>query len=327
MTNETSRRRLLQIFAATSAAALLPLRAGAATDTLHHWQGSALGADATIALGGVSARDADNLFAACLTEVERLERVFSLQQPDSAISRLNAKGGLDRPPEDLLRVMTTARDIHDASAGAFDPTIQPLWLLFAETYGSRSQSRAPSKQELELARALVGLNAVSWDQRRIAFAKTRMALTLNGIAQGYITDRVVDLLRARGLKSALVNLGEYRAIGPHPEGRAWKVGIQDPKSASGLVDILELVDQAVSTSGGYGSRFGASAENHLIDPRSGKSAERYSSVSVRHASATIADGLSTAFSFMDEAAIREAAPRFGETRVLLVHPDQRLTRI
>jgi thiamine biosynthesis lipoprotein len=189
------------------------------------------------------------------------------------------------------------------------------------------QPRAPTKQELEQARALVGLDAVNWDQDRIAFAKTRMALTLNGIAQGYITDRVVDLLRARGLNSALVNLGEYRAIGQHPEGRAWKVGVQDPITASGLVDVFELVDQAVSTSGGYGSRFGASAENHLIDPRTGRSAERYLSVSVMHASATVADGLSTAFSFMDDAAVRDAALRFGDARVLLVHPDRSLTRI
>src|SRR5688500_16623836 len=126
-----TRRRFLEILAATSAAAICPIPPVGAAEALHRWQGSTLGADATIALAGVSEREAAELFQLCLKETERLERVLSLHEPGSQISILNQQASLDRPDADFVALLDLSREIHLSSAGAFDPTIQPLWLLFA----------------------------------------------------------------------------------------------------------------------------------------------------------------------------------------------------
>ena len=100
-----------------------------------------------------------------------------------------------------------------------------------------------------------------------------MGLTLNGIAQGYATDRVVALLRAEGIERSLVDMGESRAVGARDEGVPWRIGIADPDAPERVSETLELVDNAVATSGAYGFRFDPEGRfNHLLDPKSGGSA-------------------------------------------------------
>ncbi len=323
----TSRRRFLQIFAATSVAGLAAVRSGAATNAaIQSWEGEALGADASITLAGLDPYRAERLLQSCRQEITRLERIFSLYRQTSALSRLNGDGVLADPPAELTGLLDTCRQVFVLSHGAFDPTIQPLWRLYAETYGDPRSPRAPDTSEIAARRSLIGFDAVTWNDGRVQFAKPGMAMTLNGIAQGFITDRVTAMLRDAGAMHALVNVGEYAGIGQHPDGRAWQVGIQDPRGAAATIDIMELVDQAVATSGAYGGRFGDSGLNHILDPRTGRSPGRYLSVSVRHRSATLADGLSTAFSFMDESEIAAAAS-IGDVTVLLVRADGTLVTV
>ena len=141
-----------------------------------------------------------------------------------------------------------------------------------------------------------------------------MAATLNGIAQGYITDRVADLLRDSGFDSVLVQLGETFASAP-PTGRdAWRVGVPDPVAASGPgLATLDLVDRAVATSSGRATPFDrAGRHHHLLDPRTGLSAGRYLAVAVVARRAVAADALSTALSILpDEAAGRLLAAAGG----------------
>jgi thiamine biosynthesis lipoprotein len=321
-----SRRRFLQIIAAASATGLARIVQAAPDADLRTWEGEALGADASIALAGLAPARANRLLEACRAEISRLETIFSLHLPASSISRLNAHGFLPDPEPELADLLETCRRMFELSGGAFDPTIQPLWRLFAETYGDLLAARAPTAAEVDARLRLIGFGAVAWDANRVQFARRGMAITLNGIAQGAITDRVTSLLKAGGAAHALVNVGEYYGVGRHPEGRPWQVGIQDPRAAESIVDIVELNDQAVATSGSYGGRFGNSGLSHIINPRTGNSPERYLSVSVRHATATLADGLSTAFSFMSESEIAAAAARIGGVSVLLVRADGAIAR-
>jgi len=324
----TSRRRFLQIIAATSVSGLGMIRAGAAENAaIQSWEGEALGADVSITLSGLDRYRAERLLRSCRQEIARLERIWSLYRPNSSLSRLNANGALANPPVELTALLDTCRKLFVLSEGRFDPTIQPLWRLYAETYGNVRSPRAPEAPEVAARHTVIGFDAVSWSEHRVQFAKSGMAMTLNGIAQGFITDRIAAILRGGGATHALVNVGEYASIGRHPEGRAWQVGIQDPRNAGDIVDIMELVDQSVATSGAYGGRFGDSGVNHLIDPRTGRSPERYLSVSVRNESATLADGLSTAFSFMSEDDITMATERIGGSSVVLVRADGTLARI
>ena len=94
-------------------------------------------------------------------------------------------------------------------------------------------------------------------------------------------------------------MGETRAIGDHPAGGAWSVGLEDPASPGQVLEKIELTDRAVATSGGYGTEFDPAGRfNHIFDPADGSTSWRYASVSVVAATATEADALSTAFCLM-----------------------------
>ena len=165
----------------------------------------------------------------------------------------------------------------------------------------------------------MGLDKVLFDRNRIVLSRSGMALTLNGIAQGYATDRVVNLLRQEGIGKSLVDMGESRALGSRPDGTPWRIGIADPDQPERIGGTLEVTDQAVATSGSYGFRFDSAGRfNHLFDPRSGTSAHLHKSVTVAMPTATAADALSTAFSLLPTAEISETLRRIGVGRVFLV---------
>src|SRR6185437_4808701 len=202
-----NRRRFIAMSAAAAGLPVLPIVARAAPPPLLRvWTGAALGANATLQIHHPDPATADILIARALAEVQRLERVLSLYDEHSALCRLNRVGSLDDPPLDLVRVLAEAERYHAVTSGAFDVTVQPLWDLYAAHFSRRDPDPAgPSSSAVAAALARVGQAALEVAPGRVAFARPGMAVTLNGIGQGYITDRVVDLLHAGGVEHALVD--------------------------------------------------------------------------------------------------------------------------
>ncbi len=292
-----SRRRFLAI----SAACCLPGRVLA--QDLYTATGQAIGARVTLRL---SHPDAPAIAARVMAEIARLEDVFSLYRTDSALMRLNAAGGLENPPFDLLECLTLAGAVHKASAGLFDPTVQPLWALYAET---AVQGRLPTDAERKAALALTGWHRLRVGPDRIALAPG-MALTLNGIAQGYIADRVAALLEAEGLDGILIDTGEFRALGGDPRGGDWPVQL----AQGGQVGLRS---RALATSSPLGTTFDAGGRlGHILDPRTGKPAVPvWQAVSISAPSAALADALSTAACLIEvKAEVVTLCERFTETR-------------
>lgn len=319
------RRRFITVLAATAgltATGLSPRNARAVP--LHQWRGRALGAEASVLLAhpdGVAAR---RLLSAVRAEIERLERVFSLYRMDSAITALNREGVLDAPSQDLFVLLSRARALGDLTDGSFDPTVQPLWRLYADHFARPEADPAgPDAHAVARVRTLVDYRRIGITPSRIAFARRGMAMTLNGIAQGYITDRVADLLRAGGVDNVLVDIGEIRALGVHPDGRDWRVGLRGPQDRERLFDAIDLSNTALATSSGAGMTFDPSGRHHhLFDPISGQSADRFLSVSVKAADATTADALSTGFSAMELDRVRGITDGLESVQVRLLLKDQ-----
>lgn len=271
-----TRRRFLVVTAAACAAT----RATAGTP-LATWRGHALGAHAEVALAGVTQAEAAPVFTAVAAELERIERLFSLYRPDSALARLNRDGVLRDPEPDMLQLMSLARAIHEVTEGAFDPTVQPLFALHA---GALAGGRVDADR-LRDARARIGFDKVAVGMDAIRFRRAGMAMTLNGIAQGFATDRLVQLLARAGLRDVMVNAGEIRARGDGA-GDGWPVTLPGGRT-------LRLRDRAAATSELGGTLVGPGV-GHIFDPVGRPGRLRREPVTALHDSAAVADAASTA---------------------------------
>lgn len=278
-----SRRRFLIMSAACAATPAVATPTQAA-----HWRGVALGAKASLRLEGLTDAQAAPVFAAVEAELNRLENIFSLYRPESQLSQLNRTGYLNAPAPELLNVLTLCSALFEASGGVFDPTIQPVWVALAQ---------GADQQSLQAAWNTVGWDRITLDSGAIRLADPgQSALTLNGIAQGAITDRIAALLTAHGLRDVLVDMGEIAARGQRNDGRNWQVGLAGPAGA--VQKSITLQDHAVATSDANSIQL-ADTRGHILNPKEDRQPGRI--VSVSAPSAAIADGLSTALCILPEA--------------------------
>lgn len=311
MTRPLNRRRFIGISCAAAGLSLLPFHTGAATPSnAVVWKGFALGAPAKIILHFPDQRGAETLLRQVRAEIARLEGIFSLYRPDSELAALNRSGALASPSPELVELLQKCREFWEKSGGIFDPTIQPLWACLARHFSAEhALASGPSAQELQKAQSFIGFDAVRFSKDRIVFARPHMAMTLNGIAQGYITDIITQHLADHGVTNTLINLGEYHSLDNQPDGTPWQIGIADLETDPQPADVLQLSGNALATSSATGFRFDPAGRfNHLLNPKMVNSSElsssRYQRLTVIAPDATSADAWATTFSLMEQAEIR-----------------------
>jgi len=322
---EPTRRRALRIVAAVAGVPLMiaAVRASAPKGELHSWQGDVLGAVSELTLWHTDAAFAQRTIRKVRQEIERYERIFSLYRPESEIARLNATGRLMRPSPELRALVEESQRIGALSGGAFDITVQPLWRLYEAHFWSRSDVQGDiAARARGVAQALVDFRRIEAGAASIGFTRAGMAITLNSLAQGYITDAIADMLRHEGFDSAVVDLGEFRTLGRHPDGRPWRIGIRNSKAAGGDGRMVELTDMALAVSGGYGTPFEPSGRfHHIFDPVTGASANGLIDVAVIGPRATAANALSTAICVAGEARAAALLAAYPGMQAILTRPD------
>lgn len=320
-----ARRRFIQLSAVFGGAAVLTglgglARSKVAGDTMkvHTWNGVALGADASLQIHHPDVNAAQTLIERCVAEVDRLEGLFSLYRDDSALTRLNRDGVINEPSIDFLTLLSRSNEFSRLTNGVFDVTVQPLWQAYASHFtGSNTLGTTPFNAKETLR--LVDWRRLRIDSRQIRLMHADMAVTLNGIAQGYITDRITQLLADNGVDHALINMGEISGLNPSSTSTPWRVGIENAQQPGSVARNISLHNQAIATSGAYGTPFTSDLRhNHLLDPHLGISSHRYHSVTVVARDATTADALSTAFSLMAEPDIKILSRDLGVATY--IHP-------
>lgn len=302
-----TRRRFIAISAAAIAAPnAAPAEPGAA------WTGTALGASARIELAGIDASKAAPVFRALEAEIDRMENIFSLYRPNSALRRLNRTGQLSAPPPEMLELLSICAALHRQTDGAFDPSIQPLWNVLAK---AGQLGKTPANSAVKAARDLIGFHHVSLGTNAISFDLPDMEMTLNGIAQGYITDRITARLRLAGFDNIMVNMGEIRAAGTRLDGTIWRARIATPDGHV-LPKRISLDDRALATSAPLGTFLDPTRRiGHILDPRTELPAARWSLISVSAKTAALADGLSTACCVLDLDQMNRAVASFQHARI------------
>ncbi|MFV1852181.1 MAG: FAD:protein FMN transferase [Thalassospira sp.] len=306
---EFSRRRFLTIFAAAGALATAPFTVKA-QHPVQTWKGVAMGSAASISL---SHPNADEILSRATRELERLENIFSLYREHSTLAQLNRDGVIDAPPFEFLECLGLCGTINRASGGLFDPTVQSLWHLYAQSY---SQGQAPEASSIRKALSRTGWDKVVIDRNQVSFKVQNMAMTLNGIAQGYVADRIARLLREDGLNNVLINTGEFTALGGHPDGKDWPVSIDTGMRLR--KEKVMLRDNALATSLPNGTFFDqAGLVGHILDPRTGYPAKaRPKAVSVTAARAAVADGVSTSICLMNDGEADKFLAQFPSTKMV-----------
>jgi thiamine biosynthesis lipoprotein len=287
----------LPIAALAAAAALVQFALGAgASGDCHEESRVAMGTTATVRACGRNPSDLRQATAEALDEVDRVDRLLSHYRDDSPLSRLNreAASGPVAVDSELVELLDACLRWSRASDGAFDVTVGPLmkaWGFF------RDEGRLPDERQIQAALAAVGHHHVVLDREHgtVRFDRPGVELDLGGIGKGYAVDRVVELLRRRGIVSALVNLGgsSVYGLGAAPGAEAWEVGIQDPSDPGRKAVSVTLRDRALSVSGSYARAFEKDGVTyaHVMDPRTGRPVQGVLSVAVLSAAATDGDAL------------------------------------
>jgi thiamine biosynthesis lipoprotein len=189
----------------------------------------------------------------------------------------------------LFKILRLAQSVSTRSHGAFDVTVQPLWQVFE---AAQRHAALPSKAAVLQARARVGWQALEIAPRRIRFKKPGMAISLNGIAQGYAADLVRSQLQASGIEHALINTGEWAALGQPDVLHGWTLGIANPRDERRLITRLRMDGRSIATSADNETSFSSDLRNHhIFDPRTGYSPPDLASVTVAASSCALADAL------------------------------------
>ena len=307
--NNSTRRRFLKIvglasIGAISGTALVKLTK---TDILKKvtWQGIALGSPAEITIYHPNQKEAEDILSESHKKLVQLENLFSLYKENSQLSMLNKNGYLENPHPDMLALLNLSKKYAEITNGAFDITVQPLWNLYNEAF--IKTNKPPLESEIEKTLSLVDWKSIYVSKDLINYEKKGMSSTLNGIAQGYITDKISEHLINSDINNTLVQLGEYRGIGDHPDGRPWRLLLSNPEHTDSIGEI-EFTNAAVATSAGLGTLFDLTGKHHhIFDPKNGYNANNYLQVSVTSKTAAEADALATAFLILNQKASEKIA--------------------
>ncbi|MFT6420207.1 MAG: thiamine biosynthesis lipoprotein [Porticoccus sp.] len=244
----------------------------------------------------------DDLGQKIQSRLDSLNNTFTTYQQDSELMLLNRApvGQVYAVSQDMLHVLNTAKEVHQLTSGAFDPTVGALvnlWGFGPENTGNR----VPSETDIATELGLLGFNKLQITPDATSITRSSdIALDMSAVAKGYAVDAVAELLEQEGFNNYLVEVGgELRLKGVKANKDPWRIAIEAPSLERGLVQkVLVPGDAAVATSGDYRNYFEKDGKrySHTIDPRTGYPLDhQLASVTIIAETAVFADALATGF--------------------------------
>ena len=228
--------------------------------------------------------------------VRELEALWSVTDEGSEIYALNHEGAAELSPE-TADLLDTALGMCERTNGALDISIYPVLRAWGFTTGTYA---VPGGETLSALLSRVDYTLVTQDGTYAALPDG-MEIDLGSVAKGCTGDWLSWLLRKNGVTSALLDLGgNIQTVGAKPDGSPWRVGIRDPEGEVNI-GVVEVVDQAVITSGVYERYFEEDGVRywHILDPKTGQPARSgLVSVTVVGDAGAVCDALSTALFVM-----------------------------
>lgn len=245
--------------------------------------------------------DGEELITDAEQEIRRLEKLLSVTMEQSEIFRLNQAAGKEAVSvsEDTKELLALGKAYSESTNGAFDIALSPVTKAWGFT---EEEHHVLTQAELDVLLPLTHPSDILLEENRAYLQQEGMAVDLGGIAKGYASDKVAELLRGKGVEKAILSLGgNVYGIGTKPSGEKWEVALANPLDANDYCGLISIADQAVVTSGGYQRYFEEDGKtyHHIIDPKTGYPAENtLLSVTIICENGAKADVLSTALFVM-----------------------------
>lgn len=238
-------------------------------------------------------KDSQKILASGFAKIDELSKIASNYDIESSVTKLNNNGFIDNAPAELVEIIQLSKDYNKITKGAFDITIDPILTLWSE--GLWKESKEVQQEKVLETLNYVGSDKISINGSNIKLEKEGMSVTLGGIAKGYIVDKVIETLKAQGINNALVNAGgDIATLGSKPGGDLWDVSLENPDNTNEKIVEFALAGKSIATSGNYYRYFDPKKEAaHIIDPRTGYTADKCISATIVAENATIADILAT----------------------------------
>ena len=244
-------------------------------------------------------KTAEEAISAAFARMEEIEKIASIFDEESEAFRLNQDGYLDTPSSELLELISMSLDYSELTGGSFDITCQPLLDLWQYKPDADKQfwelDETTQTGRINETLKLVGPDKIIIEDNKISFKEKGMKITLGGIAKGYAVDEALEVIKDMGIKYALVDAGgDISTLGSKPEGELWDIALVNPDDTSQSLVTFKVSDKSVATSGNYERYFDPEAEvGHILNPKTGYSADECISVTIIAESGTQADALAT----------------------------------
>lgn len=262
-----------------------------------------------------------------LEELQAVDQSLSMFNPNSTISQINS--GKSNETDSLLRtIFNIAREVSQATDGAFDITVAPL--VNAWGFGFK-HGALPDSLQVDSLRQLIGWNRISLKDNKFFREDPRMIIDLSAVAKGFGSDCVAQMFRKHGINNFMIEIGgEVVTSGVSPKAKAWRIGVNKPQedstsTSNELQTILQMNNCAMATSGNYRNFYIDNGRKiaHTIDPKTGYPVQHsILSSTVIAPTCAIADAYATAFMVLGLEKSLQVLDKHPELMAYFIHTDK-----
>lgn len=269
--------------------------------------------------------EAEQAIGLAFEEIDRLNNMLTHYDKNSPVGSFNASSKIEVVPEEMQELIARSLYFNRETGGAFDITVKPIIDLYKTSFAS---NKTPTEAEIEGALKNVGIEDLRVQGSGLVFGKSDMAITLDGIAKGYIVDKASAVLRMNGVTNHLINAGgDIRVSGLAAQGKDWTVAIQDPAKRREFPDVITMRDGAIATSGSYEIYYDKEMMfHHIVDGRTGHSPNLSNSVTIMAPTCMDADALATAIFVMEPAVGVEFINRQTDYQCFIIGKEGEINR-
>jgi FAD:protein FMN transferase len=255
-----------------------------------------MGCPASFQFYAQSSSKAEEVKAQIIRRMIEYDQYYTNYSAKSFTAEINRSAGSSKGiivDNETAVLLDYAQSCYELSNGLFDITSGPLhriWMFDAK------EPMIPTDREINKVLKTVGWDKVIWEKPRLILPVPEMNLDFGGVVKEYAVDVGVNLARQLGINHGVLELGgDVGVIGPHLDGKSWKIGIESPQDRSIEVAAIHLKGGAVATSGNYARSMIVNGTRycHILNPKTGYPVQGVASVTVQADLCLVAGSLTT----------------------------------